>query len=516
MLPLVLRGAVTDRPWGATLAGLVANGASGELVLIADGKRYTMAFNTGGVVGAYAPGAADSVGRIALTGHMVSSTQVAEITRRIAAQPERDEIEVIAEVARLSVAQADTLRRRVIIQRAARTFAIETGTFAFDDKVPTRELAGGAIEGRAVIYQGARLHLPETRIANELRAMGQRFVLTLEAASELPRFGFGDLEKPVLEALRAGTTVAELEARRRELDPRMISAVIYTLATCGACGRGAFATGGQASLPRPIDDAPSAKVLAPMRLVNQRASTKDGTPAPSGDPPTGPVRVLTKEGVPAPTPRVPTKDGPPPILVTPPVGNPLAIPRTMTPQPVLSRTATPIPPLAAGSNPALKSVTIPPIAVHLTMTPQPASEPPLQVRTSTKDRMSPDKLDALDAFQRGEMALRREQIDQAIADFARALELQPDNADYAAMLAWAKFCAAGDKHAVAAETRRQIDRAITRTTDSVIARMCLGRVERMLGRDREALRHFQQVLEKQPRHSGAASEARVLEARLRR
>jgi tetratricopeptide (TPR) repeat protein len=360
------------------------------------------------------------------------------------------------------------------------------------------------------------MHLPETRIANELRAMGQRFVLTLESATDLPRFGFGDAEKPVLEALRGGTTVAELEARRRELDPRMISAVIYTLATCGACGRGAFASNGLAPFPRPIEDAPSAKVLAPMRLVNQRATTKDGTPAPSSDAPSGPVRVLTKDGVTAPTPRVQTKDGPPPILVTPPPALSLSLPRTMTPQPTSSRTATPIPPLAAGSNPAIKSVTIPPVAVPRTMTPRPAGEPPLQVRTPTKDRMTPEKLDALDAFQRGEMALRREQIDQAIADFARAVDLQPDSADYAAMLAWAKFCAAGDKQAVAAETRRQIDKAITRGTDSVVARMCLGRVERMLGRDKEALRHFQTVLEQQPRHSQAASEARVLEARLRR
>ena len=42
----------------------------------------------------------------------------------------------------------------------------------------------------------------------------------------------------------------------------------------------------------------------------------------------------------------------------------------------------------------------------------------------------------------------------------------------------------------------------------------LGRVECMLGRDKEALRHFNEVLELQPHHVEAASEKRIIELRL--
>jgi hypothetical protein len=454
------RGAIGDRPWGVTLAALAKEHATGELVVIAKGNRYAIAFSRGEIVAAISPAVADSIGRIALTSHLVSSTQVAEITRRIAAQPERDEIEVIAEVARLSKPQVDSLRRRVITQRAARTFAIEQGTFAFDDKGLVHDLAGGAIDTRTVIYSGARMHVPETRLANELRSLGSRFALRLD--EDLAKFGFGDAERPILTALRGGTSTAELAATHRELDPRMIAAVIYTLVTFGACGEVSRTKTGETQ---------PARTPTPMRLVN--------------------TRVITKEQ---------------PVVVQPPLQIPLAISRTMTPQPVISRTMTP-PPLAAGSSPMLKrpSVMIPPISAE----PEPE---PISVRTPTRD------LDARDAFQRGEMAMRREQIPQAIAAFSRASELRPEDPDAIAMLAWSKFCAATDKHAIADECRRTIEKAIAASieTGSVTARMCLGRMERMLGRDREALKSFQQVLELQPRHSAAASEARVLEARLRR
>ena len=123
-------------------------------------------------------------------------------------------------------------------------------------------------------------------------------------------------------------------------------------------------------------------------------------------------------------------------------------------------------------------------------------------------------LDAEEAFRRGELALRRDQPQAAVAELERAVQLHPDEADYHAALAWARFCAAPDKQAVAAATRAALDRAIQRAPRSVNPRFYLGRVERMLGRDPEALRHFRDVLAASPNHAEAASEVRVLEARL--
>jgi hypothetical protein len=84
------------------------------------------------------------------------------------------------------------------------------------------------------------------------------------------------------------------------------------------------------------------------------------------------------------------------------------------------------------------------------------------------------------------------------------------------MLAWTKFAASTDKASIAAETRGKLTRAADQSDRSPAARFYLGRVERILGREREALSHFQEVLRIKPNHAEASSEIRVLEARLRK
>ena len=121
---------------------------------------------------------------------------------------------------------------------------------------------------------------------------------------------------------------------------------------------------------------------------------------------------------------------------------------------------------------------------------------------------------ARDVFKRGQSRLRVENLEEAIADFTRAVELAPSEVDFAATLAWARFCHTRDKQALAQTTREALTRAIRKSPTPEVARFYLGRVERMLGRDREALHHFQQVLDTQPKHRDAAAEIRVIEARM--
>ena len=114
------RGQVTDRPWGWTLGALARRGLTGQLDLHADGRAYSIAFNQGVIFGAASPLPNDAAVRVAMTGGLVSSTQVNDLMRRITGQPGRDEIEVIGEALRLAPDQVQRLRRRVIAQRAAR------------------------------------------------------------------------------------------------------------------------------------------------------------------------------------------------------------------------------------------------------------------------------------------------------------------------------------------------------------------------------------------------------------
>jgi hypothetical protein len=373
------RGTVGERPWVTTLATFARRTASGQLTLVAaDGKRYAIAFARGMVVAARSPLVADSVARIALTSRLASQAHVAELTKRIAAVPSNDEIDVLAALARMSAQQVTRLRSEVILRRAARTFAIESGEFMFEDQ-SCLPVHGCEVDIRAIVYHGIRQHVGEARLDSELRELGGgRFVLEPGAGDELHRYGFCDGEWPILAALREGANLPELEARHRDIDPRTMRAAIHALVACGT------------------------------------------------------VRVL-------------------------------AVGRTPTP-PTISRTKT---------NPEL----------------------------------------AAEAAERAERALEVNRPETAVVELERACKLVPADVDYRAMYGWALFCAADDKRAVAVFARQVLEQAVHKSRKPYDARFYLGRVERMLGREQEALGHFHAVLLMQPNHREASAEIRVLQAR---
>ena len=212
-----------------------------ELVVRERDREFRMVFDRGLLVSAQSPLAADSVVRVALTNHTIAPSQTNEIKRRIAASPALDEIEALAAAINLTPEQARALRLRVITQRAARTFAVEQGEFTIEEFEPLPVASAGA-DVRAVIYSGARGYLSDERLARDLRRFGARYILREDVIPILARFGFGDPERPVLAALRAGTSLPELEALNRDLDPRSAQAIIYALASCDGLVTDPFGT----------------------------------------------------------------------------------------------------------------------------------------------------------------------------------------------------------------------------------------------------------------------------------
>jgi tetratricopeptide (TPR) repeat protein len=538
------RGTVADRPWGRTLAALGLRGLTGQLTLTAEGKRYQLAFGEGAVVGAGSPLASDAAARIALTGSLISSTQVGDIARKLAAAPGRDEVDVIAELARLGPEQAIRLRRRVVAQRAARSFAVDRGEFVVEDAITVPVVAGSELDIRAVIYLGARSFLSENRLNTELGQLGQWFQLKPEAVEDLRQFGFTDAERPVIEALRGGAGLAALETPDRE--QRMVRAVVYALASCGAvtCESGLRAPDRKPPARPAPRRAPDS--IDPPTTVSPAAAAAD----------LDPQTTLRRSEVDAPTRRRPTAQAPAQrkaadeqqtaavqALISARlellesggdrfqllgVGREapaeqiriayFGLARQLHPDRLASLgiddTERRAQRLFAEVNTAFSILSDPARRAEYLGVLRRGGEAAVRQEQADAEAMAMRVLESEEAFRRGEMALRRDQMSTAIRELEHAIELNPDEVDYHAALAWARFCLASDKLAVATATRKALEEALAKAPRSVSARFYLGRVERILGRDEDALRHFKQVLERVPHHAEAMSEVRVLESRL--
>ena len=170
--------------------------------------------------------------------------------------------------------------------------------------------------------------------------------------------------------------------------------------------------------------------------------------------------------------------------------------------------------LSAGRTPTLPSigraVTPPNIARTLSPMAGRTPTPPSISRTKTNPEL------AAEAAERAARALEHDKPEAAVLELKKAVELVPNDVDYTALLGWALFCAADDKRSIAPLARKALESAIHKSEKPYVARFYLGRVERILGRHREALGHFQAVLVAQPDHRDASAEVRVIEARIRR
>ena len=86
------------------------------------------------------------------------------------------------------------------------------------------------IDVRAVIYLGAHLHVTEDQLATEIRALGGRHRLVDDARG----YELTDREQAITDELESGASLAELEARHRDVDSRTLQAILYALATGGS------------------------------------------------------------------------------------------------------------------------------------------------------------------------------------------------------------------------------------------------------------------------------------------
>jgi hypothetical protein len=207
---------------------------TGQLRLLSH-PQHAIALDGGTIIGASSSHIADTCVRVALTNRLIAASQVTELVRRIEAAPRRDEVEVVASAAKLSPERTILLRRRLVMQRAARTFSFDRLDHVIEDRITLPRHPTCKVDVGAVIFLGVLTNLSDARIAQDLRRLGARFKLEPKAIRELARFELPEAARPLLDTLRTTTSLPELEAIHRDIDPRMTQATVYALLACGAC-----------------------------------------------------------------------------------------------------------------------------------------------------------------------------------------------------------------------------------------------------------------------------------------
>jgi tetratricopeptide (TPR) repeat protein len=559
----VAQGHVTDRPFARTVYTVAAKHFTGDLVLEESGRSYKLSWEDGQVVAAESPSPADSPPRVALASGLVSSTHVSRALELMAKEPGREAIQVLQELARLSPDQMIRLKRKLLVQRASRVFALPNARFVLDNARSLRADADvPALDARWLIYFGVRTHYTIDRLDGDLAAVMERpLTLARDAAAGLPAFGFADSERHVLDRLRQRAwTLHQLSEASPELEARIVRSIVYSLIACDCLEEGAPAT---AAPPRPT-------------------STTAAPPRPAPPPATTPPPLRRRPSTAAQRTRTITRPG-----IAPP-GTQLNAPRKALLAQGTARhidfTEVAAPGSAAGETLELiarKLAELDAGANHFSMLGVPSNATVDEIRAayfSLAKRLHPDRLQAVgvtgsaadaqrlfarinlafgvltdpvkraeynrmlvsggeeavtqaqmdadematrilraeETFHRGEMALRRNQFVAAQDLFEEAVALNPEEAEYLALLAWATWLAADDKIQVAAAVQKRLSDAVRLSPRCVPAHFYRGQVAKHIGRTAAAIEAFKQVIDLQPDHGDANLELRVLLGRERR
>lgn len=117
---------------------------------------------------------------------------------------------------------------------------------------------------------------------------------------------------------------------------------------------------------------------------------------------------------------------------------------------------------------------------------------------------------AEDHFRQGELALRRSAFADAVAQFEKAVELNPDEGEHHACMAWALWCATFDKGLVKSQCDDLMRSAAKLSPNSPSVYYYKALLAKQQGDQRAAKKAFQKVLDIDPEHRMAESELRIL------
>ena len=567
----IARGNVRDRPFARFIYKLGAQRFTGDLLLQRGGQEYRTSWESGQVIAAISPSPADSIARVALNAGLVTTTLLGGYLEQARRQPDRDEMELFVEVARLRPNQALDLKRRLVAQRALRMFGVPNATFSLNNARSMRADAEvPPLDVRWLIHHGIRLHYSLERLEQEMgHVLRHRFQLAADALAGLPAFGFTALEQPALYALqRSALSTGELQTQCPGLDRLKILALVYALVACDCLEP----AGSAATSPNNPLTAQPAK---PITTAELEGIVGARTPAKGSG---GHRAVLSS---------------PPPISrTTTATANPGADARPRRRRRSTAASRHSRAQKISQLNFKRSSVVTPEevrdlIAEKARLVDQGANHYRLlgvsfgagdhDVRVAyfrLAKKLHPDRLQALgvtdtgddaqrvfaainhafailsdrrkaadyrlrieseasftddadaeqvfaqllaaeEAFRLGEMALRRNHMEEALERFAQAVELNPEEGEHHAYLAWTQWCAAADKSLVLPVVREGMARATEVSPKNPVVFLLRAHVAKQSGQLDRAEKLYRKVLALEPTNVEAEMELRILQTQRR-
>ncbi len=133
--------------------------------------------------------------------------------------------------------------------------------------------------------------------------------------------------------------------------------------------------------------------------------------------------------------------------------------------------------------------------------------------TPAADRMVMNILEASAEFQRAEIMLRRREYDAAILHARAAATLNPEDADYHAFVGWVLHQKFPEANAPIDDMLTCLDRAIELDAKSDKIHYYRGVILRRVGRESEAVSHFEKAAQLNPRNVDAIREVRIAKMR---
>jgi curved DNA-binding protein CbpA len=533
---------------------LVTRRFTGALRLTHQGRPYAVYWRGGAIVDAESSATEDTVGRVALDAGMIDGSTLSESIRRLAGEPGRSQKDILVDMGALRGEAVERVAGLVLTRRALRVFALPSATLVVEDGEHGR--TGGPLEAHWLLYRGLRHHVTDlARLEGELADLGGQAVkLSGDAATLTSLFGFSDEAVVVTYAQRGYWELADLvDACVTSPQPVARPVVLATIAALHAVGA--------------LDVQPAAAV--PRLRRRQRDATprlgkgtQDLTPAHRDAPlapmvATGSAPIVAAGRPPAPTRAATWPQGTASGQAVPPSSGVTAGIRDHIQAKLaqvegdadhfaileIDRAASPA--QIKGAYLKLAKIYHPDRLAHFRLEMlRPQVERILACLNDAYAALSDDArhaqyermldaggaralerradevavltarvLTAEDHFRKGEMALRRQMWSRAIEDFRAAVDLNQDEPQHHAYLAWARWSASTEKSAVYPEVKKGLMRALEIDRQCVPALYYLGQVYAARGDVEHAYALYRRVIDVNEAHVDALREVRLIEMR---